>query len=41
MGTWISVILLIVVVGGTVAAVGMANNIKRKRGQEIDKDIYR
>ena len=39
---WISVILLIIVVGGAVGAVGMANNIKRKRGaDDIDKDVYR
>ena len=39
---WISVILLIIVVGGAVGAVGMANNIKRKLGaDDIDKDVYR
>jgi len=41
-GTWLYVILLILVAGGLVGAVGMANNIKRKRGaDDVDKDVYR
>ena len=35
------VILFIVVIVGAVLAVGMANNIKRKRDAGEDKDIYR
>ena len=35
------IILFVVVIVGTVLAVGMANNIKRKRDAGDDRDIYR
>lgn len=38
---WLYVTLFVVVIVGAVLAVGMANNIKRKRGQDIDPDVYR
>jgi hypothetical protein len=38
---WLYVVLFVVVILGVVLAVGMANNIKRKRGQDIDPDVYR
>ena len=39
---WLYTVLFVVVIVGVVLAVGMANNIKRKRGQnDIDPDVYR
>lgn len=35
------IILFVVVIVGAVLAVGMANNIKRKRDGGDDRDIYR
>lgn len=39
---WLYIILFVVVILGVVLAVGMANNIKRKRAaDDFDKDVYR
>ncbi|WEK04238.1 MAG: hypothetical protein P0Y65_18980 [Candidatus Devosia phytovorans] len=39
---WLYIVLFVVVILGAVLAVGMANNIKRKRGaDDFDKDAYR
>ena len=35
------IVLFVVVIVGAVLAVGMANNIKRKRDAGDDRDIYR
>ena len=35
------IILFVLVIVGAVVAVGMANNIKRKRDAGDDRDIYR
>ena len=35
------IVLFVIVIVGAVLAVGMANNIKRKRDAGDDRDIYR